>query len=603
MVSPSYTEYTSARGLSSRWYVDISVGGKRKVLPEATQQQFLQKEFVSFEFESLSPEQEEDLFARVQMGVQLTAAEKMRASTGPWQELARMFVDDFPVIFSLLKDCSRAKDFQLVLSCFSQILEVQNPTPANGIPILRTNYHSLPKLLKNKDAVDDGIKSHLASVFTTFRDLVEQDPNTFTNGDKRLRGVQTFAPIELIAVACLISQYSDTRNNKLLLGDILALRENLREHFVDLRANAPTWKHIWEYIDELERIRGAVDGTTIKRDVDMRPASRTLSPAVQQPIVTPAAPVAKKGRPTARTKPANVAPGSTQVTVAPKRKPTPVQVPVPTAMRLEEGPPTSLIKPPCKRTKLDQDGTGKNPSRTSRPVPSGAGSSTEDPMVLDDSPALDIPLHHKKPNPPAVTMSQPPKVQKARRSVQAPLPVLTRALNSGSGRALLPEQARRERIAAYTCNTPNTPMAPASKGKAPASATNESRRFSLNTTSQAGDKYQELSNAADVPTPVVLLHRNKSAGIVPQVNGAIDLTDDNAEQERQSLLTQFSASKNPKSKPKPKAPAMDNGVGIGERQYVEPMDIDGFDELRLPPNPHARNKKSLNPHRSGPRVF
>jgi hypothetical protein len=407
----------------------------------------------------------------------------------------------------------------------------------------------------------------------------------------------------LIAVACLISQYSDTRNNKLLLGDILALRENLREHFVDLRANAPTWKHIWEYIDELERIRGAVDGTTIKRDVDMRPASRTLSPAVQQPIVTPAAPVAKKGRPTARTKPANVAPGSTQVTVAPKRKPTPVQVPVPTAMRLEEGPPTSLIKPPCKRTKLDQDGTGKNPSRTLRPIPSAAGSSTEDPMVLDDSPALDIPLHHKKPNPPAVTMPQPPKVQKARRSVQAPLPVLTRALNSGSGRALLPEQARRERIAAYTCNTPNNPMAPASKGKAPASATNESRRFSLNTTSQAGDKYQELSNAADVPTPVVLLHRNKSAGLVPQVNGAIDLTDDNAEQERQSLLTQFSAGKNPKPKPKPKAPAMDNGVGIGERQYVEPMDIDEFDELRLPPNPHARNKKGLNPHRSGPRGF
>jgi hypothetical protein len=74
---------------------------------------------VSFEFKDLSQEQEEDLFARVQMGVQLTLAEKMRASTGPWQELARLFVDDFPIVYSLMKDRARAKDFQLTLSCFS----------------------------------------------------------------------------------------------------------------------------------------------------------------------------------------------------------------------------------------------------------------------------------------------------------------------------------------------------------------------------------------------------------------------------------------------------------------------------------------------------
>jgi len=94
------------------------------VLAEATRVQFLQKEFVSFEFTDLSPEQEEDLFARVQMGVQLTAAEKMRATTGPWQELAKMFVDDFPTVWSLLKDRTRGREFQYALSCFSQILEV-----------------------------------------------------------------------------------------------------------------------------------------------------------------------------------------------------------------------------------------------------------------------------------------------------------------------------------------------------------------------------------------------------------------------------------------------------------------------------------------------
>jgi hypothetical protein len=566
MVSPSSTKCTSTRGLSSRWYFDNSVGGKRKVLPEAIRQQFLQKELVSFEFENLSPDQEEDLFARVQMGVQLTAAEKMRASTGPWQELARMFVDDFPVIFSLLKDRSRAKDFQIALSCFSQILEVQNFTPANGTPVLRTNYQSLPKFLKNKDAVDDGIKSHLASVFTIFRDLVEQDLNTFTNSNNRLKGVQTFAPIELIAVTCLISQHSDTRNNKLLLGDILTLRENLREHFVDLRTNVSTWKHIWEYIDKLESIRGAVDGTNVNRDVDVRSASKTLSPAAQQPIVAPAAPVAKRGQPTTRTKLAKVAPGSMQATAAPRHKSTPVQVTETTTVKLDEECPAPSIEPPHKRTKIDQNRTGNHPSHTSRPVTSGAGSSTEGRVVLDDLESLDLPLHHKKPSPPVATVPQPPKVQRARRSVQAPLPVLAGALKSGSGRALLPEQARRERIAAYTGNTPNAPMvSPTSKSKGPAPATNESRKFSLNTTPQAGDQYQELPNVTDVTIPIALHRRRKSTGLVPQANGAIDLTNDDVEQERQNLLIQFSASKKSKSKSKPKASVVNNEVGIRKR--------------------------------------
>jgi hypothetical protein len=98
------------------------------------------------------------------MGVQLTPAEKMRASTGPWQELARCYVEDFPVIYSLQKDRARARDFQMTLSCFSQIIEVQSPSTAKGIPTLKTNHSHLPKLLENKGAIDDGLKSHLASV-------------------------------------------------------------------------------------------------------------------------------------------------------------------------------------------------------------------------------------------------------------------------------------------------------------------------------------------------------------------------------------------------------------------------------------------------------
>jgi hypothetical protein len=256
------------------------------VLSLESQKMFLEKDFVAFQFTELTPEQEEDLFARVQMGVQLTVAEKMRAKQGPWQELAKLFVEDFPAIYNLMKDRARAKDFQLTLACFSQIVEVKHPTTANSVPILKTNYSALPKLLSNTSVVDDAIKSHLASVWTTFKELIERDSDIFTNADKHLSGVQTFAPVEMVAVTVLISMYSETSHNELLIRDIKALREALREHFKDLRLHTTVWKFVWDFIENLEAIRGAVDGTTVNRNQLDQASWSTPSSATATAIAT-----------------------------------------------------------------------------------------------------------------------------------------------------------------------------------------------------------------------------------------------------------------------------------------------------------------------------
>ncbi|KAH6870557.1 hypothetical protein BKA58DRAFT_421071 [Alternaria rosae] len=60
--------------------------------------------------------------------------------------------------------------------------------------------------------------------------------------------------------------HSGTCNKELLLGDIRALREAFREHFKDLRLHATVWKFSWAFIENLEGIRGGVDGTTINRN-------------------------------------------------------------------------------------------------------------------------------------------------------------------------------------------------------------------------------------------------------------------------------------------------------------------------------------------------
>jgi hypothetical protein len=322
---------------------------RKKVLPEETQRMFLAKEFVSFEFKDLQPDQEEDLFARVQMGVQLSLAEKMRASTGPWQELARLFVDDFPVIYTLMKDRARAKDFQLTLSCFSQIVEVMHPTASDGTPILKTNYNALPKLLSNKGAVDDGLKSHLASVWNTFKDLIEEDPNTFSNANKYLRGVQTFAPVEMVAVTVLVSMYSDTRNKGLLLGDIQALREAIREEFADIRTNSTVWRFIWKWLEDLEAMRGAVDVATVDRR-PLPPANATSSASGTKTTSTPST-VAKRTRPTVQTKPpANLPPPQDPVVRKEELSQAPSMAPrQPKRRRTDDGPtspPTSALEIP-----------------------------------------------------------------------------------------------------------------------------------------------------------------------------------------------------------------------------------------------------------------
>jgi hypothetical protein len=281
------------------WFCNAHVQGRHKnILSETAKEEFLNKDFVTFEYTDLRSEQEEDLFARVQLGISLTAAEKMRATSGPWQDLARHFTNDFAVIYSLQKDRMRAKDFQLTLSCFSQILEVQHPTPSNGVPMLKTTHSYLPKLMEKKNFIDDNLKSHLASVWKTLQDLIELDPDTFTNGDKRLKGVRTFAPVEMVAVTVLISVHFETRNNDILLQDIRSLRDNLRDNFSDLRMNSHTWKAIWIFIDNLDKNRPAI------ADRDVPSSGRASQPA---PALVKGA---KKGRPTARTKPPTVLPGS-----------------------------------------------------------------------------------------------------------------------------------------------------------------------------------------------------------------------------------------------------------------------------------------------------
>lgn len=138
-----------------------------------------------------------------------------------------------------------------------------DPAAADGIPILRNSFKSIESFCSNAPALDANTKSHLRFVFEKFHELVEEDRSIFENNGYTRK--QSFSPIELIAITCLISQKAGERPNGMLKGDILAFRAHLREVHSDIRLNKPCWTTAWRFIDSIEHHRGAIDGSTSQR--------------------------------------------------------------------------------------------------------------------------------------------------------------------------------------------------------------------------------------------------------------------------------------------------------------------------------------------------
>ena len=203
--------------------------------------------------------------------------------------------------------------------CFTTIYEIKFPSNPNGKPALRACSKLLETFMKNGKTLTAETRSHLFRVFTRFKELVETDRKVFENNGYRT--AKKFAPVEMVAVACLISMYSHNRNNELLLGDIREMRLTLRQHMPDLRTHRPTWDVIWQFLEELEDFRGTVaKPATTKRRFQ---AAAGVHPQMKQefdidvePRVEPSTP-----NPPAKTSGSSRAPQEKRKGKVPKGKP------------------------------------------------------------------------------------------------------------------------------------------------------------------------------------------------------------------------------------------------------------------------------------------
>ncbi|KAG0636321.1 hypothetical protein HOY80DRAFT_925899 [Tuber brumale] len=256
-----------------KWfYVDNSGKATKKVLPSGVKARFLQTDILCVEYDSLGTEQEEDLFSRVQLGVPLTPAEKLKASTGEWQE----FASDVEITYANLMTCAdnkRARSFQLILQIFKQMTYYEEGKPAT----FNSGPSALRKFCENTSLLTSEFRSDVKRVFDTYAEVYEQYPETFENHQYKVAA--KYSPIEFVAMALLIYIHPERQSIRLLQGDILELRSFVRESRQDLRSNSATWIVFMDWINNIGRYRGGLDTVRV---------GRAVAGSVAGPVTTPA---------------------------------------------------------------------------------------------------------------------------------------------------------------------------------------------------------------------------------------------------------------------------------------------------------------------------
>lgn len=251
-------------------------------LPESARDEFKSIEILCTEYKGLSERQEIELFQRVQLGKPLSRAEALRATEGGWQEHAKSYESKFSnvtnrkclfIYIFLDKEwglfrlkavavCKnhRASGFRTTLTCFIQIYEGFNPkAAADGVPVLWNTFKLLETFCSSAPPLDSKTKSHFRFVFEMMGSFAENDRAMFYSENyTKSQSLAPLSPIELVAVAVLISQKSSERPQNILKDDVVALIACMREAHVDLRMSKVCWATAWAFISNLERHRGAI---------------------------------------------------------------------------------------------------------------------------------------------------------------------------------------------------------------------------------------------------------------------------------------------------------------------------------------------------------
>ncbi|KAJ7084564.1 hypothetical protein B0H15DRAFT_783734, partial [Mycena belliarum] len=208
----------------------------KRILPEKYRNMFDGKAVVCVEYQDLKDADEREIFQRVQLGVALTPAEKLKVLTTPRARFVRALQDSFLDSESaglggsaLAWDRSRGSDFR----CLAQTIQCIALSPKT------TSIQATEKWLADPSPLAPTFAKSIQGTYRVFERLVEEYPGTFVK----------IAPVEFISVGILVHRHKDRLTLDGLKDAVAALRANARKTHDDIRNNGKVYKTMSSFID------------------------------------------------------------------------------------------------------------------------------------------------------------------------------------------------------------------------------------------------------------------------------------------------------------------------------------------------------------------
>ncbi|CAA7266734.1 unnamed protein product [Cyclocybe aegerita] len=224
----------------SFWIDKDPTGKKRTLVPPPMKSLFELKQVSCMEYEDVTPENERELFQRVQLGVSLSPADRLPAINGLYAELVRTLrnrvntTKEFEGYLAWGRE--RGRDFQALAQIVHLILYGQTkkaePTSSRLETLLRTTTEGLTAAQKASEKVMD-IYCRIA-----------QHPGL----GEPLR--KDLSPLEFVMSAYLIQLHRKKLSDTQLSDAITHMRTDAKQNLADFKFNTKNFKHIMSFLQK-----------------------------------------------------------------------------------------------------------------------------------------------------------------------------------------------------------------------------------------------------------------------------------------------------------------------------------------------------------------
>ncbi|KAF8918185.1 hypothetical protein CPB85DRAFT_1471724, partial [Mucidula mucida] len=208
------------------WY-KTSSNNRGPGLPPHLKTRFDNKQLTCVEYDDLTEDQEREIFRRVQLGVQLTPAERLQALSGPLPTYIRELQGRLETDLDLNRDTARGRDY-LSIAQVMYIIQASPKVPA------QPGAEKMEVWLKGP--LSPALKRDMDGAVDTFLELMRDEKL-----NAPLRGIKV-APVEFVMITYLVFLCRSQMSFRQLSNAIKELRTSVREAYEDIRFNTKVYK-------------------------------------------------------------------------------------------------------------------------------------------------------------------------------------------------------------------------------------------------------------------------------------------------------------------------------------------------------------------------